>query len=162
MAKRTPDIRKLARRQRWVLWMLLAAIGSQVGVSMLSARFASPVMLIGLVLLQLSFLVLLIVGSILVLHAQGTHPIVTILCAIVMIAPTGNLLLLVLINRSVTRTLRKAGLHVGFMGVKDEEVERVLDPSLCRGCGYNLTGNVSGVCPECGRAVVPRIAGPGA
>lgn len=21
---------------------------------------------------------------------------------------------------------------------------------LCRGCGYNLTGNVSGVCPECG------------
>jgi len=21
----------------------------------------------------------------------------------------------------------------------------------CRGCGYNLTGNVSGVCPECGQ-----------
>jgi hypothetical protein len=23
----------------------------------------------------------------------------------------------------------------------------------CRKCGYNLTGNVSGVCPECGRGV---------
>ena len=23
----------------------------------------------------------------------------------------------------------------------------------CQGCGYDLTGNVSGVCPECGRAV---------
>ena len=23
---------------------------------------------------------------------------------------------------------------------------------LCRRCGYNLTGNVSGVCPECGTA----------
>jgi hypothetical protein len=23
----------------------------------------------------------------------------------------------------------------------------------CQKCGYNLTGNVSGVCPECGRAV---------
>lgn len=23
----------------------------------------------------------------------------------------------------------------------------------CKGCGYNLTGNVSGVCPECGLAV---------
>jgi hypothetical protein len=21
----------------------------------------------------------------------------------------------------------------------------------CAGCGYNLTGNVSGICPECGR-----------
>jgi ribosomal protein L37E len=24
------------------------------------------------------------------------------------------------------------------------------DPRLCRRCGYNLTGNTSGVCPECG------------
>ena len=26
----------------------------------------------------------------------------------------------------------------------------------CRKCGYNLTGNVSGVCPECGTAVEPE------
>ena len=25
-------------------------------------------------------------------------------------------------------------------------------PNLCRWCGYNLTGNVSGRCPECGEA----------
>lgn len=25
----------------------------------------------------------------------------------------------------------------------------------CRRCGYRLTGNLSGVCPECGRAVGP-------
>ena len=24
---------------------------------------------------------------------------------------------------------------------------------LCRHCGYNLTGNISGVCPECGTSV---------
>ncbi|MCA9253262.1 MAG: hypothetical protein R3E58_08470 [Phycisphaerae bacterium] len=24
----------------------------------------------------------------------------------------------------------------------------------CRECGYNLTGNVSGVCPECGSVIV--------
>jgi len=26
---------------------------------------------------------------------------------------------------------------------------------LCTKCGYNLTGNISGICPECGVAVMP-------
>src|SRR4051794_21950994 len=26
-------------------------------------------------------------------------------------------------------------------------------PGRCRGCGYDLTGNTSGVCPECGAPV---------
>jgi hypothetical protein len=29
----------------------------------------------------------------------------------------------------------------------------VFDPMKCRECGYNLTGNVSGVCPECGTGI---------
>jgi rubrerythrin len=31
----------------------------------------------------------------------------------------------------------------------------------CRGCGYDLTGNTSGVCPECGRAVGTAVEGRG-
>jgi hypothetical protein len=27
---------------------------------------------------------------------------------------------------------------------------RLRRPELCRACGYNLHGNISGVCPECG------------
>jgi hypothetical protein len=27
---------------------------------------------------------------------------------------------------------------------------RKLSPNACLGCGYDLTGNESGVCPECG------------
>jgi hypothetical protein len=30
---------------------------------------------------------------------------------------------------------------------------------LCKKCGYNLTGNVSGVCPECGNPIKSFIAG---
>jgi len=32
------------------------------------------------------------------------------------------------------------------------------DSTRCRACGYDLTGNVSGVCPECGTATEPRRA----
>ncbi len=36
---------------------------------------------------------------------------------------------------------------------------RLRNPGLCRGCLYDLTGNTSGVCPECGRAVdVDQVA----
>ena len=33
---------------------------------------------------------------------------------------------------------------------------RVAPPGHCRSCGYDLTGNVSGRCPECGAAVKGR------
>ena len=36
---------------------------------------------------------------------------------------------------------------------------RVQNNSACRKCGYDLTGNVSGVCPECGTAIAPVEGG---
>jgi hypothetical protein len=30
-------------------------------------------------------------------------------------------------------------------------------PGYCRECGYDLTGNVSGVCPECGTPIHHRF-----
>lgn len=30
---------------------------------------------------------------------------------------------------------------------------RPLEPGQCRGCRYDLTGNTSGVCPECGQPI---------
>ena len=37
------------------------------------------------------------------------------------------------------------------------QVARRLRRGLCPGCSYDLTGNVSGVCPECGSAIA-RVA----
>lgn len=35
---------------------------------------------------------------------------------------------------------------------------RRFPPGLCS-CGYDLTGNVSGRCPECGEGVKPTVSG---
>lgn len=43
----------------------------------------------------------------------------------------------------------------GFRALYYFSPARPKQPALCCGqCGYNLTGNVSGVCPECGTAIV--------
>jgi hypothetical protein len=41
---------------------------------------------------------------------------------------------------------------------RDQRRRRILN--LCPTCSYNLTGNVSGVCPECGTAILARINTP--
>jgi hypothetical protein len=70
-----------------------------------------------------------------------------------------DLLTILAVNRYATRALENAGLQVGFLGVKDDEVVAHLSRERCNTCGYDLTGNVSGVCPECG---APRQAWPDA
>jgi len=49
------------------------------------------------------------------------------------------------------------GLWLGrFRALSDDESAR-----LCQHCGYNLTGNVSGHCPECGHAIQGSTEGEG-
>ena len=152
MSKPAPDIRKLARRQRWMIWLVLITIAVQFLPILYRGQYGM-IVVVGSAVLQIVIHVLMIVGVVLLLTAQRTHILITIICAILMLAPCGNLLVLLLVNMSVTRTLRRAELHVGFMGVKDNVVARIINPELCSGCGYNLTGNVSGYCPECGRPI---------
>jgi len=37
---------------------------------------------------------------------------------------------------------------------------RLASRGICRVCGYNLTGNVSAVCPECGAPALPKPQAP--
>ena len=41
---------------------------------------------------------------------------------------------------------------------RDRLGERRARNNLCPRCGYNLTGNVSGVCPECGTATAHALS----
>ena len=155
------NLRDLARRQRWMLWLvlgmlLLQALPMTVPVTPManaSAQSQSALLMV-MGVANLAVYALAIVGVVLLLIAQGNHIFMIILCGLFMIAPCGNLLILLLVNMSATRTLRLAGIRVGFMGACLDEVEHIINPALCSQCGYNLTGNVSGVCPECGRAAL--------
>jgi hypothetical protein len=41
--------------------------------------------------------------------------------------------------------------------LRKNERNRRARTGLCVACGYNLDGNISGVCPECGTAVVGKL-----
>lgn len=69
-----------------------------------------------------------------------------------MFIPVINIILLIAANSRATEVLERADLEVGLWGVSAVSAEAAMDSMLCLKCGYNLTGNASGVCPECGTA----------
>lgn len=154
------DLRMVARRQRLLLWFVLAQVIAS-GAPFVAGNL-HPLVPLALLPLQLAVQILIVVGVIQMLAALRTHILVRILYILLLFVPCISLLMLLLANGHATRALRKAGLRVGLMGVKDEDLLRLLGPYRCRRCGYNLIGNVSGRCPECGEPshlVAARPAG---
>jgi hypothetical protein len=85
MPKRTPNLRKLAARQRLILWLILGGIASFFSPPNSYRKWIGRQFVhIGL---QLLISVLLIVCVGLLLSAEGSHPIVIILTSIVMVVP---------------------------------------------------------------------------
>jgi len=44
---------------------------------------------------------------------------------------------------------------VGSLLLHSSGISRKRRDGTCERCGYNLTGNISGRCPECGRRITP-------
>lgn len=53
------------------------------------------------------------------------------------------------VSGRVTKRLARAGVRVGFLGVRKEEMQR-LRSGVCFFCGYDMAGLPTSVCPECG------------
>jgi len=150
------DVRLIARRQRRLIWLVLASVASMaiscLGSPVALMRSGAAAMIL-VAVIDVGLRLAAWVGTILLMRALRTNLVVLIICAVLMLIPFINLLILLMENLRATRTLRRAGLRVGFMGVKDQDVIIRLAPHVCRTCGYDLTGNVSGRCPECGAVV---------
>lgn len=57
------------------------------------------------------------------------------------------------VHASAAKRLRESGVHIGFLGVREDELRR-LRSGVCFFCGYDLQGLPSTVCPECGKESV--------
>ncbi len=78
----------------------------------------------------------------------------TVPACISMFVPILNLLILILVNQAACSAPRQAELRVGPMGVDQEDMTRIGDiTGRCTHCWYDLTGNETGYCPECGQRI---------
>jgi hypothetical protein len=145
------DLRQVAKRQRALLWYILASLA--IHLSFILIASLPPIADVAPAIIFWVVQIFIIIGVVRLLAAMGVHIIWRILCIVLLFAPCINLLVLLVINGRATRALRNAGLRVGLMGVPDEQVVRRLSVHLCKVCSYDLTGNVSGRCPECGTPI---------
>jgi len=149
------DLRAVARAQRTLLRLILVLLLCE-GLALLLPVIVpvsvqnSDIFLVALNVFGIGCLIVVVIGIVKVLNALNAHIVTKLLCGLVAIAPCANLIMLLVVNGWATRILMRAGVRVGFMGASDQEVLRHISPYICRGCGYNLFGNVSGRCPECG------------
>jgi len=157
-------MRAIARYQRRVQYFVLAML-AVYGVSILAPLVmplgigaAAQAGLQIMVVLTAAWGVVSVIASIVavVLVAQLAttmrfHIVRTVLYSLLALAPCFNILVLLSVSSQATAMLKLAGLKVGFFGVSDEQVMRLLSANRCRQCGYILMPGVhSPVCPECG------------
>ena len=145
------DLRAIAQRQRELLWIILASI---------VLYFTGMLTMLDIPWLGFVFLALMLLLSIYaivcVLRLQGalcTHVVWRVVTAILIFAPCIGLLILLGVNGRATTALQRAGLKVRFMGVRDDEVVKLLSSNRCSHCGYLLIGIPSERCPECGEPI---------
>jgi predicted RNA-binding Zn-ribbon protein involved in translation (DUF1610 family) len=153
------NVRWIARLQRVALWLALTNIVALVLCYLPQSQFFNsarmPMSQVDWVVLVL--LLLVIVGTVLLMRSLQTNVLMILIgTALLCISFLGVIVLLLEIRRAAI-VLQRAGIPAGFFGIDDSEVVRMFAPHLCRKCGYNLTGNVSGICPECGAVVQRRL-----
>jgi hypothetical protein len=155
MARRQPDIRKLAKRLTQLLWVTFVLVLVIVGPRLPWVQGLPHLREIQMVL-TISCSVAALIAVLLALIAEGNNVIIILVCSPLALIPGVNFFVLLAVISSAQSTLKRAGLRIGFLGVSQDQVERLLNPNLCGGCGYILTGNVTGICPECGH-LIPRF-----
>ncbi|HUN82210.1 MAG TPA: hypothetical protein VMV81_11955, partial [Phycisphaerae bacterium] len=152
------NVRILARRQRqivWLFWAALIAFGLETSLEFLAAGFRlSRMVFIASVGVLWTMKIIVALGTVVLLRVLGMRwiwlPFLAVGMALVSFV---SMVVLLLQNNKVMKMLKSAGFDFGYYGTSDEAVVWQLSGTHCVQCGYDLTGNTSGTCPECGRVM---------
>jgi len=140
---RNVNLSTLAKQQRTLTYAFLAILLGQ-----LTLAFTPFAMLLPIAFAILPFLVFRI------MRVLNMNPAYTFLTCVAMLLPIINLVALWLVNQAACAALRRGGLRVGAIGVHPDDLSKIGDiTGHCTNCWYDLTGNESGYCPECGRRI---------
>lgn len=93
-----------------------------------------------------AFIVVSIVGVWALWTQHGTDSIIMIAGIAAPVAFAGS----AIVGANAAKHLRLAGVRVGFLGVREEELRR-LRSGVCFHCGYDMAGLPTPLCPECGK-----------
>lgn len=147
------DVRAAARYQRWLLRMAPVVLGIQL----LWLLAPGPPGLRNAIILILvaSSLAAVAVVTLLMVTLRSSELAIVGHAALAWV-PFLNLAIIMGATARASAALEKAGVRVAWLGVSDRAVRHLLEAHLCNECGYNLTGNTSGRCSECGTKIRPR------
>ncbi len=147
------DIRVLARRYNAV-WILFAAFLAIIGLSIIPGHFNRfDIMWVGIASLTLCH-VAIAVSVVLLNTAWGRHSVEAVVWGFFALVPLFGLFVASRVFLDVYRGLERSGFRPVWYGCYTNlEIERVLNQTVCTNCTYDLTGNESGRCPECGEAL---------
>jgi hypothetical protein len=148
------NLRTLAQCLRSVPFLVIFSLLTMMvtGKVRLFIRIGPSVVLLG----YLAVRIVVALGVVRLMFVLKTNPLALVICFLAALIPFADLLLLIWESRRGFKVLHKHGLGIRDFGLSDHAVVDILAHPTCQRCGYNLTGNTIGKCPECGTDVAWR------
>lgn len=123
-SKGESEIRKVGLAQRFVMWAVLAAMLTLIGLvpaGLLTdglPRSVAKAAAIGLIALHLASLTMTVAGAVWLSRAMGKSITVTFITCVLLLVPVIGLIILLGLSGEATHRLKQAGVRVGLMGPK--------------------------------------------